>query len=103
MAIEKPPERAAASSNSLLPQFGSHFPADQVWAFGNQIQYLLRKLFQRRNAASARLRLGVPALFPALQPSHRRTHTDVRTTRPPRAARFRFHGLDHAHPQVTGI
>src|SRR6476620_10392559 len=56
VAIEKTPERATAGSNPSLAQLCDGLYQSQVRLLGNQIEYLLRKLFQRRNASSTRLR-----------------------------------------------
>ena len=46
MAIEKTPERATAGSNPSLAQLCDGLYQSQVRLLGNQIEYLLRKLFQ---------------------------------------------------------
>src|SRR2546425_8042186 len=79
VSVEKTPERAAAGSNPPPAQLCNRFYQSQVRLFGNQSQYLRRKLLQRRNASSAWLRYGASALLPALQPPDRRAHTDLET------------------------
>src|SRR5712671_3136146 len=61
VSVEKTPERATAGSNPPPAQLDNGLHQSQVRLFGNQSQYLRGKLFQRRNAASAWLRLGAPA------------------------------------------
>ena len=103
VSVEKTPERAAAGSNPPLAQLCNGLDQGQVRMFGNQSQYLCRNLFQRRNASSARLRRGAPALLPALQPSYRRARTDHETFTRPAARRSCFHGFDHTFPQIARI
>src|SRR5437899_2115959 len=103
VSVEKTPERAAAGSNPPPAQLCNGLHQSQVRLFGNQSQYLRRKLFQRRNAASARLRRGAPALVPALQPSDRRARADLETLARLAPRRPCLHGFDHAFPQVTRI
>src|SRR5271157_5087513 len=66
VAIEKTPERATAGSNPSLAQLSDGLHQSQVRLLGDQIEYLLRKLFQRRNASAARLRRGAVIVAPAL-------------------------------------
>ena len=79
MAIEKTPERATAGPNPSLAQLCNRLHQSQVRLLGNQIEYLLRKLFQWRNASSTRLRHSALAFVPALQPLYRRTHAHLET------------------------
>jgi hypothetical protein len=74
--LEKTRQRAAAGSNPMPSQRCNGFYQGQVRLFGNHGHHAFRQLFQRRNAASPRLRSGAPAFMPALQPLNRRTHTD---------------------------
>src|SRR6266446_5040238 len=103
VSVEKTPERAAAGSNPPPAQLCNRLQQSQVWLFGNQSQYLRRKLFQRRNASAAWLRYGASALLPALQPPDRRAHTDLETLARLAPRRPCLHGFDHAFPQITGI
>src|SRR5580765_2553141 len=64
-------ERATAGSNPSLAQLCDGLYQSQVRLLGNQIEYLLRKLFQWRNASSTRLRRSALAFVPALQPLYR--------------------------------
>src|SRR3981081_2793762 len=103
VSIEKPPKRTAAGSNSLFAQLGQGLFQGQIRLLGNQSQYPLRKLFQWRNTSATRLWRRAPDLPPALQPSDRRTRTDLETL-----CRFaprspRFHSLDHSLTQVPRI
>src|SRR3977135_4439844 len=110
VSIEKPPKRTAAGSNSLFAQLGQGLFQGQIRLLGNQSQYPLRKLFQWRNTSATRLWRRAPDLPPALQPSDRRTRTDLETlcrfaprSPPPlRAAKAPFpqpRSLAHASPQ----
>src|SRR5580693_1153623 len=103
MAIEKTPERATAGSNPSLAQLCDGLHQRQVRLLGNQIEYLLRKLFQRRNASSARLRRCALAFVPALQPLYRRTYAHLETFSrlAPRCAAF--NSFDDAFSQITRI
>src|SRR3982074_2653231 len=103
VSIEKTPKRTAAGSNSLFAQLGQGLFQGQIRLLGNQSQYPLRKLFQWRNTSATRLWRRAPDLPPALQPSDRRTRTDLETL-----CRFaprspRFHSLDHSLTQVPRI
>src|SRR3984893_13098425 len=79
VAIEKTPERATAGSNPSLAQLCDGLHQSQVRLLGDQIEYLLRKRLQRRNASSTRLRRSALAVVPALQPLYRRTHAHLET------------------------
>src|SRR5713101_4065453 len=98
VSVEKPPERAAAGPNPLPVQFRNGFHQSQVSLFGNHRHYACRQLFQRRNAASARLRRGAPALMPALDPLYHRAHTHLEAFGRLTPRRPRFHCLDNALP-----
>src|SRR5712672_48032 len=102
VAIEKTPERATASSNPSLAQLCDGLHQSQVRLLGNQIEYLLRKLFQWRNASSTRLRHSALAFVPALQPLYRRTHAHFETFSR-LAPRTAFNSFDYAFPQITRI
>ena len=103
VAIEKTPERATACSNPSLAQLSDGLHQSQVRLVGNQIKYLLRKLFQRRNASSTRLRRSALAFLPALQPLYRRTHAHLETFSRLASRRTAFNSFDYAFPQVTRI
>ena len=103
MAIEKTPERATAGSNPLLAQLCDGLYQSQVRLLGNQIEYLLRKLFQRRNASSTRLRRSALAFVPALQPLYRRTHAHLETFSRLAPRRTTFNSFDDAFTQITRI
>ena len=68
MSVEKAPERAPAGFNPSLAQRCNRLDQSQVGLFGNQSQNFGGALFQRRNAAAARLRRGALPFTPALQP-----------------------------------
>lgn len=74
--LEKTRQRATAGANPMPSKLCNGFYQGQVRLFGNHRQHPFRQLFQRRNAASPRLRGGTPAFMPALHPLHGRTHTD---------------------------
>jgi len=102
--VEKTPQRTAAGSYPPPAQFHNRLHQGQVRLFRNQPQYLRSELLQRRNASTARPRLGAPAVVPALQPPHRGRHTDPEqlgclTSRRP----LHLHHFDRALPQVTRI
>ena len=103
MAIEKTPERATAGSNPSLAQLCDGLHQSQVRLLGNQIEYLLRKLFQWRNASSTRLRRSALAFVPALQPLYRRTHAHLETFSRLAPRRTAFNSFDYAFPQITRI
>src|SRR4249919_1190137 len=103
MAIEKTPERATAGSNPSLAQLCDGLYQSQVRLLGNQIEYLLRKLFQRRNASSTRLRRSALAFVPALQPLYRRTHAHLETFSRLAPRRTTFNSFDDAFTQITRI
>jgi hypothetical protein len=63
MSIKKAPKRAAARSNPPLSQLCNRLNQSQVGLFGNHSQYFGRKLFQRRNASTTRLRRHTLALM----------------------------------------
>jgi len=101
VAIEKTPERAAAGSNPSLAQLYDGFYQSQVRLLGNQIEYLLRKLFQWRNASSTRLRRSALAFVPALQPLYRRTHAHLETVSRLAPRRTAFNSFDYTFSQIT--
>ena len=103
MSIKKAPKRAAARSNPPLSQLCNRLNQSQVGLFGNHSQYFGRKLFQRRNASTTRLRRHTLALMPALQPLYRRRHAHRETFGRLTPRRARFHRLDNVFPQVTRI
>src|SRR5207344_584611 len=103
VAIEKTPERATAGSNPSLAQLCDGLYQSQVRLLGNQIEYLLRKLFQRRNASSTRLRRSALAFVPALQPLYRRTHAHLETFSRLAPRRTTFNSFDDAFTQITRI
>ena len=103
VAIEKTPERATAGSNPSLAQLCDGLHQSQVRLLGNQIEYLLRKLFQWRNASSTRLRHSALAFVPALQPLYRRTHAHLETFSRLAPRRTAFNSFDYAFPQITRI
>ena len=103
MAIEKTPERATAGSNPSLAQLCDGLHQSPVRLSGNQIEYLLRKLFQWRNASSTRLRHSALAFVPALQPLYRRTHAHLETFSRLAPRRTAFNSFDYAFPQITRI
>src|SRR5713101_7126556 len=98
VSTQKTPERTAAGSNPPLAQFRNGLDHGQIRLFDNQSQYPRRERFQRRNAPSARLRRGAPALVPALQPFHGRTHTHLEAVGRFAPRRPHFHRFDHAFP-----
>src|SRR5215813_5735561 len=103
VSVEKTPERATAGSNPPPAQLDNGLHQSQIRLFGNQSQYLLCKLFQRRNASAPWLRRSAPSLMPALQPSDRRTRTDLEELArlaPRRPSRY---GFDHPFPQIARI
>lgn len=101
--VEKTRQRAAARSNSMPSQLCNGFYQGQVRLFGYHGQHAARQLFQRRNAASPRLRGGAPAFIPPLHPLNGRTHTDPEMLGSLTPRRACFNGLDHALTQVTGV
>src|ERR1700751_2606903 len=101
--VEKTPERTAAGFDPSLAQFCNRFYQGQVRLPGDKTQNLARELFQRRNAAAARLRGGAPLLIRALQPFYRRSHADLETLRRLASRRTGLHSCDNALPQVTRI
>src|SRR5882757_9136700 len=103
VAIEKTPERATAGSNPSLAQLCDGLHQSQVRLLGIQIEYLLRKLFQWRNASSTRLRHSALAFVPALQPLYRRTHAHLETFSRLAPRRTAFNSFDYAFPQITRI
>src|SRR6202795_674871 len=100
VAIEKTPERATACSNPSLAQLRDGLHQSQVRLLGNQIKYLLRKLFQRRNTSSTWFRRGALAFVPALQPLHRRTHAHLETVSRLAPRRTAFNSFDYAFSQI---
>lgn len=103
MPIKKAPKRAAAGANPLFSQLCNDLLQGQIRLFLQQSQNLRGKLFQRRGASAARLWLGIPALFPPLQPSDRRTRADLETVARLTSGGTRHNSCDHADSQVTGI
>src|ERR1700730_4472559 len=103
VAIEKTPERATAGSNPSLAQLCDGLHQSQVRLLGDQIEYLLRKRLQRRNASSTRLRRSALAVVPALQPLYRRTHAHLETFSRLAPRRTAFSSFDYAFPQITRI
>src|SRR4249919_2073115 len=103
VSIEKPPERAAAGFDPPLAQRCNRLDQGQVRLFGNQSQDRGGERFQRRNAATARLRRGAPLLIPALQPLYRRAYAHLKTFGRFAARRAGLHSFDNAFPQVTRI
>jgi len=103
MPIKKPPKRAAAGANPLFSQLCNDLLQSQIRLFLHQSQNLRGKLFQRRSASAARLWLGIPALFPPLQPSDRRTRADLETAARLTPGGTGHNSCDHADSQVTGI
>src|ERR1700692_2958524 len=103
VAIEKTPERATAGSNPSLAQLCDGLHQSQVRLLGDQIEYLLRKRLQRRNASSTRLRRSALAFVPALQPLYRRTHAHLETFSRLAPRRTAFNSFDYAFPQITRI
>jgi hypothetical protein len=99
------PERAAAGTNAPLAQHCNDLYQSQVGVFGNHSQYLLRELFQRRNASSTRFRGGASTLVPALQPLYRRTHAHVEKFGGLSPRRPHLHCCDNALSQFirTGL
>src|SRR5262252_6790996 len=93
---KKTRKRALAGSNPPLEQLHKRLLQGQVRLFGNESQYRLLVRFQRRHASSARLRLGAPALAPALQPFDRRTCTNVETL-----GRLTSRGALHSTTSIT--
>src|SRR5712691_7159629 len=103
VAAEKPRKRTLAGSNAPPAQLRNRLHQREVRMCCNHSQYPRRALLQRRNASSAWLRRGAPALVPALQPSDRRTRTDLETLARLAPRRPCLHGFDHTFPQITRI
>src|SRR4029434_10651849 len=85
--------RATAGSNPSPAQLCDGLHQSQVRLLGNQIEYLLRKLFQWRNASSTRLRHSALAFVPALQPTLPPHSRSPRNVQPSRAATHRLQQL----------
>ena len=101
--VKKSRQRAAAGSNALPSEFRGSFFQGQVRLIGDYCQYPFRFVFERRNAAAARLRRGTPTFIPALHPFDDRTHTNSKMLGGfmPRSACFDH--IDNALTQVTGV
>jgi hypothetical protein len=103
VSLEKPGDCTLARSNAPLPQFGNGFFQGQIRPFGNQAQYLLGMLFQRRGAAPARLRFATPAVLPAPNPSHGGTRVYLEQIGRLAARSPRLNRPDHTFAQVSRI
>src|ERR1043166_3434976 len=101
---KKPRKCTLAGSDPPLQQFRHGLLQDPIGVFRDQFQYYRSMLFQRRDAASARLRRGAPSLVPALQPFDPRTRTDAKTLRSLTPRRpLVLDRSNHAFPQITRI
>src|SRR5262247_937457 len=100
VAIEKSRKRTLAGSNAPSAQLRDRLHQRQVRLFCNHSQYPRCAPLQWRNASSARLWRSTPALVPALQPLHGRTHAHLVTVRCLVPRRTHLHGFDHTAPQV---
>jgi hypothetical protein len=78
MAIEEPPERAAAARNPSLSHRRNNLVQRSVRLLGNQGKDALAIIFQNRTATAARFRRTHPVITPALQPFDRRTGADLK-------------------------
>src|ERR1700692_3768072 len=103
VSLEKSRDRAVTGSYPPFTQFRDDLPQRQVRLLAHESQYLLRVLFQRRNASSARFRRTTASLVPALQPSHRRTRGNLEKfgRLPPRSSCF--HRFEHTRAKATRI
>ena len=101
--VEKPRQRAAASSNAIPPKLCSSFFQGQVRLVRNHRHHSFRLRFQWRNAASARLRCGTSIFIPALHPLDDRTHADAKMLGGFVPGCACFNHLDNAFTQVTGV
>jgi hypothetical protein len=103
VSVKKARQRAPAGSNALPSELCSSFFQSQIWLMGNDRQHPVRLVFEWRNAATARLRLGAPTFIPALHPLDDRTHGNSKMLGGfmPRSACFNH--IDNALTQVTGV
>src|SRR6516164_4694901 len=81
VALEKPPQRAAAAGKPAPVQGRDEFLQRPVRMLADQSQDLVRVVLQRRSAPAAGLGRPAALPFPRLEPLDRRAGTDLKTFR----------------------
>src|SRR5215469_12376144 len=100
MALQEPPQRAAAAGEPAPVQGRDELLERPVRPLGDQSQDLVRAVLQRRPAPAARLGRPPPLLLPRLEPLDRRAGADLKAFRRLTPRRSLFHRDQHSPAQI---
>src|SRR5215475_3303935 len=103
MAGEETGERTTACRDAPLTQNPNHLIQSQIRLLRDQNEDSLRVLLQRRNAPSARHRLGSSVVAKVLKPPDCRTNADVELLGRLSSRSAGFHEVNNPHSQRARI